>query len=683
MKNLLKKTVRITTICLLVFAMSFNMTVFAHPNTAKEKKDSAKAQTMAETQQEHDIAVEISSNGKWSDTTNKKIKTDIKGEGKVADARNNKNITISDMRIRNNEEYAVEYTLSVKNAEKGPKAEKTAEWNVVTAEGVVSLNEFKGIIAAGETSPVFALETQMADIKSIEVEVTAVPVEIIPSPYYAINTDTDIVIDEQGKTIVLNSEGQDYLASVDGQKVTLQNVTLTGTTEAVMLGQYRSPLYCTFNNELNNVNVVDLVVTNGVYNGSDAVANGVYAYGNTVLNNCNMQGTSTTAEGFNCYDIGFVNKSVSTINGGSYGAVYVWSQAHLNIYDAEIDKIDCSTITTRNLGMLTIGSGTHVGTINLTTGGSTKYSPALTIEEGAVVDQIVFRGKTYTQKQWTSPYRDKTISVLGDSISTYTGWSDVNPITDESCVNRFGEAYYGPVGGDFHNTELLVTDTWWHQAATELGAEILISNAGNSTGVLKASYPANADWDLYLKEMLAYKSRPYYLGTAERDPDIIALYIGSNEVARCSASEFGSIEDVDFETLIVKNSDGSYTYGTPVNVAEAYSIMLHKIQLTYPNAEIYCITPVPSAGGNLKAVNTRLPNAIRFNNTLRGVADYFDVTIVDIFDEFGIDPELDGVATQEDFEYFYSCFNNDPHPNAKGFDVITKRFVETVLENSN
>ena len=127
MKNLLKKTVRITTICLLVFAMSFNMTVFAHPNTAKEKKDSAKAQTMAETQQEHDIAVEISSNGKWSDTTNKKIKTDIKGEGKVADARNNKNITISDMRIRNNEEYAVEYTLSVKNAEKGPKAEKTAE----------------------------------------------------------------------------------------------------------------------------------------------------------------------------------------------------------------------------------------------------------------------------------------------------------------------------------------------------------------------------------------------------------------------------------------------------------------------------------------------------------------------------------------------------------------------------
>lgn len=67
----------------------------------------------------------------------------------------------------------------------------------------------------------------------------------------------------------------------------------------------------------------------------------------------------------------------------------------------------------------------------------------------------------------------KYISVMGDSISTYTGWSDSKPITSEDCKYRYGEAYYGPVGGDFHNTELVVEDTWWHQAAEELGAEIL------------------------------------------------------------------------------------------------------------------------------------------------------------------------------------------------------------------
>lgn len=147
----------------------------------------------------------------------------------------------------------------------------------------------------------------------------------------------------------------------------------------------------------------------------------------------------------------------------------------------------------------------------------------------------------------------KYISILGDSISTYTGWSDAYPITDSDCVNRYGEAYYGPAGGDFHNTELLVSDTWWHQAATELGAEILMVNSGNSTGLLYASYPNNAEWEQYLQEMLAYKSRPDYLGRDGKMPDIIALYIGSNEVAKMKPKDYGSIDQVDFDTLITQN----------------------------------------------------------------------------------------------------------------------------------
>lgn len=91
------------------------------------------------------------------------------------------------------------------------------------------------------------------------------------------------------------------------------------------------------------------------------------------------------------------------------------------------------------------------------------------------------------------PLSGKYISIIGDSISTYTGWSDIRPITSEDCTYRYGEAYYGPVGGDFHNTELLVDDTWWYQAAQELGAEILVSNAGNSTGLLYAAYPNNLE----------------------------------------------------------------------------------------------------------------------------------------------------------------------------------------------
>lgn len=281
-----------------------------------------------------------------------------------------------------------------------------------------------------------------------------------------------------------------------------------------------------------------------------------------------------------------------------------------------------------------------------------------------------------------NPFAGLTISVMGDSISTYTGWSDAYPITDESCRFRYGEAYYGPVGGDFHNTDMVVEDTWWHQAAAELGAEILRVNSGNSTGLFYASYPANADWDQYLKEMLVYKSRPYYMGMGEEKPDIIALYIGSNEVARGTVSEMGSIDDVDLDALIVANEDGSFTYAEPTTVAESYCILLHKISVTYPDAEVYCFAVLPNAGGYLSTVNKRLTTVYPFNEMVRGVAAHYGAHVVELLDYFQLDPDGDGVAVQEDFERFQTYFHNDPHPNATGFDVITECFVSEVLEHS-
>ena len=210
-------------------------------------------------------------------------------------------------------------------------------------------------------------------------------------------------------------------------------------------------------------------------------------------------------------------------------------------------------------------------------------------------------GESHSNK----PLKGKYISVMGDSISTYMGWSDSKPITDESCKYRYGEPYYGPVGSECHNTELLVTDTWWHQAAEELGAEILVSNAGNSSGLLHASYPADADWQQYLQDMLAYKTRPYFMGTDEHDPDIIALYIGSHDV-RMSPNTFGTLDAVDFDALIASDEDGNFVYAEPATVAEAYCILLHKITVTYPDAEVYCFTVVPSAGGTVQTCNTHV-----------------------------------------------------------------------------
>lgn len=286
----------------------------------------------------------------------------------------------------------------------------------------------------------------------------------------------------------------------------------------------------------------------------------------------------------------------------------------------------------------------------------------------------------------TKPLDGKKISIMGDSISTYTGYSDARPITSEGTINRYAEPYYCPVGFESrpgcHNTELLVSDTWWHQAATELGAEILVSNATNSSGLLYASYPSNLEWEQYLKDMLAYKTRPYHMGTAEADPDIIALYIGSADAGKLLVDDFGTLEDINFDTLIVDNGDGTYTYATPSKVIEAYAILLHKISVTYPNAEIYCFTVAPNAGGDLTITNKRIAAFNVFNEMVKEIAGYYGAIVVDIFDEFALDKDGDGNTTQALLDEFKTYFNNDPHPNASGFDVITRRFVDTVLKKS-
>ena len=323
------------------------------------------------------------------------------------------------MRICNNSAMDVKYTVTISGINGDDKLNEVIEWYYVTETGEEPLEAIEGMLPAGTATEEFTIRGHMLSsasnayqglsIDGISICVAATQAsnpgqpgesEIVGVPYYHVVTDTDLVIDEKNSCIILNDEEQNILASENGEKITVSNATITGETYSVMLGEYRSSSYCNFNLEANNFNILNLNVLNGVKNGSDKVSIAAYAYGTTTLNDCIMMGTTSSAEGYGVYDVGFVNRSVGTVNGGRYGAMYIWSQAHVTITDAEVDNIVCSTITTRNLGMLTIGSGTHVGTIELTTAGYKQYKPALTIEDGATVDEIIYKGISYTQEEW-------------------------------------------------------------------------------------------------------------------------------------------------------------------------------------------------------------------------------------------------------------------------------------------
>lgn len=286
------------------------------------------------------------------------------------------------------------------------------------------------------------------------------------------------------------------------------------------------------------------------------------------------------------------------------------------------------------------------------------------------------------------PLEGKKISIIGDSISSYLGWSDISAAENMNST-MIGEAYYGTAGSGSLCETLSVDDTWWMQVANRTGAEILVNNSSNMSGVF------DDRGNPILNKLLAYKERAVNLHddtgeNAGTDPDIIAIYIGSNEAARTKVDKFGSVEDIDFDNLIIKNSDGTYTYAEPTTVAESYSIMLHKMQTRYPNAEIYAFNILPDSGAAsgldsnsttlLNAMSTRLGRIYKLNSTIEGVAEHFGVEVVKNFEGFKYDVDGDTKVTPEEQEAFMNLFYQGPHPNAEGFDIITESFLEAILK---
>lgn len=155
--------------------------------------------------------------------------------------------------------------------------------------------------------------------------------------------------------------------------------------------------------EANNLVIKDLVSTLWIPENGRPISAAFSQYGNAVMNDCVMTGTTTEKVGYEPYDAGFFNGSKTVINRGKYDKVYLSAQSHVKLYDVEVDRIDSGAIAFKNLGMLTVGAGTTVGTINLLPTGN--YKMGLTIEEGAYVGEINFKDKTYTMEQWIAEFQ--------------------------------------------------------------------------------------------------------------------------------------------------------------------------------------------------------------------------------------------------------------------------------------
>lgn len=266
---------------------------------------------------------------------------------------------------------------------------------------------------------------------------------------------------------------------------------------------------------------------------------------------------------------------------------------------------------------------------------------------------------TITKPAPAAPDNGLTISILGDSISTYTGISSGAAASTTNSTIGNNDVYY--TAGRF---DVYQADTWWQQAADALGAKVLVNNAWSGSCVYQTrsgTVGAYADRCVQLHDDTGANSG--------EKPDIIAVYLGTNDY-RLYPETLGTVDAINSALITQNGSD--YIYATPVTTAEAYDIMLHKATRAYPDAEIYCFTVLNRTG----LTPAEAANLSAMNDIIRSLAQKYGAYLVDLYNNSGIG----------DNAFFQTYIPNDSgnlvHPGPNGMDAITNCFLSAVYANS-
>ena len=135
-----------------------------------------------------------------------------------------------------------------------------------------------------------------------------------------------------------------------------------------------------------------------------------------------------------------------------------------------------------------------------------------------------------------------TVSILGDSYSTYTGW-----------IPQENEAWYGPgIGNDVQD----VSDTWWHRLINDNGLKLELNNSWSGATICNTGYRGED----YTERSFLTRS-----GSLGNNPDVIFIFGGTND--SWAASPLGETDGTDMFT-----------------VRPAAKAMLKNIKANYPDA---------------------------------------------------------------------------------------------------
>lgn len=225
----------------------------------------------------------------------------------------------------------------------------------------------------------------------------------------------------------------------------------------------------------------------------------------------------------------------------------------------------------------------------------------------------------------------KVISILGDSISTFSGYIP----TADGWNEEHPAAYPGQDVKQY-------TQTWWGRIIEATGAKLGINDSWSGSRVHNTYADANPGGNVGSKVCMSSVTRTFNLGS-NGTPDVIFVYGGTN--------------DGKFSTF--KTFDSTVVYSTPnlenitwESFEDSYVEMILRLQYYYPTARIITLTPMYVANWYDNARCNLMAKHIQ------DISDYFGITCIDL--------RKCGITMQN-----YSKYMNDGlHPNAAGHQLM-------------
>ena len=256
-------------------------------------------------------------------------------------------------------------------------------------------------------------------------------------------------------------------------------------------------------------------------------------------------------------------------------------------------------------------------------------------------------------------YKGKSISILGDSISTFYNVSNHTKYNATIGNNYY---YYHPGRNPFRSE-----NTYWGRLIEDLDMTLCVNNSWSGSMVYgqKAwSYSDNAT-----KRATELHNRQ------GQNPDVIVFYMGINDLAAnipfgdlcnklkaTSKDKYDQVIEEWFNSVLsaTSNATNCVANTTYKSFEQAYALALYKMTQKYSSAEVWCV-------GLIKDTRTAVTNdkINNFNLCISALADYFGANYI----------SQDSNEIKQHNSLAYSMDMDSLHPNAAGHRLLERLII--------